>query len=66
MTLALDALEDAVLLIQKARRSIRWIDHENPVWLTLHHAERYVAQQFKAEFNFITNNEERGNDEQDN
>jgi hypothetical protein len=64
MTIALDALEEAITLITTARRSVRWIDADNPVWLTLLHAEQHLSRQFKAEFNdlFKHDSEERGND----
>jgi len=51
MTLALDSLEAAITTIQQARRDVQWISADNPVWLTLWHAERYVTQEFKREFN---------------
>lgn len=51
MTLQLDSLEQAITTIQRARRDVAWVSHENPVWLTLWHCEQYLAREFKEEFN---------------
>ena len=60
MTLILDSLEQSITTLQRARHAVSWVSHENPVWLTLWHAETYLAQQFKEEFReyFKTNDEE--------
>lgn len=51
MTLILDTLEQSIKTLQSARQRVSWCSHENPVWLTLWHAEQYLAREFKAEFN---------------
>ena len=64
MTLALDSLEQAITVIQRARRDVAWLSHENPVWLTLWHSEQYIAGEFKREFNeyFKSSDQEGGED----
>ena len=59
MTLQLNALEQAGKIIEHAQRSVTWISVDNPVWMTLYHAGRYISEQFKGEFNayFKSNNE---------
>jgi hypothetical protein len=61
MTLILESLEDAITTIQSARRAVAWLSADNPVWLTLHHAEQYLAGEFKEEFNHHFNYEEEEN-----
>lgn len=58
MTLVLDALEQAISHVQRARHEVQWISADNPVWLTIWHAEQYLAQQFKEEFNDYFKTEE--------
>lgn len=50
MTQQLDALEQAITTLQSARRDVKWISEDNPVWLMLWHAERHLSKQFKTEF----------------